>query len=184
MAQSTPTGTSAHTEAPGGSHKPGFPPFQKETFATQLFWLTICFVALYLLVARVGLPRVGSIIEARQSRVAGDLAEAGRLRSEADEALAAYDKALADARNRAQTIAAEIRDKLNAEAEKNRKRLEQQLNARLAKAEELIAVTKAAAMANVRGIAVEAAAAIVVRLVGVTPAEMVVAAAVDDVLER
>jgi F-type H+-transporting ATPase subunit b len=182
MAQSTPTGISAHTEAPG--NKPGFPPFQKETFASQLFWLTICFVALYLLVARVGLPRVGSIIEARQSRVAGDLAEAGRLRSEADDALAAYDKALADARSRAQTITAEIRGKLNAEAEMNRKKLEAQLNAWLAKAEEAIAVTKAAAMTNVRGIAAEAAAAIVVRLVGVTPAETAVAAAVDDVLDR
>ena len=50
--------------------------------------------------------------------------------------MAAYEKSLADARNRAQTIGAETRDKLHAEAEKNRKALEEQLNAKLARGRE------------------------------------------------
>lgn len=175
--------TDAHTEHPGGG-KPQFPPFNKETFASQLVWFVIFFVALYVLIGRFAIPRLGGIIEARRGRVEGDLAEANRLKAQSDAALAAYEKSLADARNRAQALASETRDKLNAEAEERRKALESQLNLKLAEAEKTIAATKTAAMSNVRGIAIEAAAAIVQRLIGTAPAGSAVEAAVDDALKR
>jgi F-type H+-transporting ATPase subunit b len=174
--------TTAHTEVPGGHGT--FPPFDRVTFPSQLFWLVICFAALYLITARLVQPRVAGIMDSRKNRIAGDLAEASRLRAESEQAMAAYEKALADARTRAQTIAAETRDRLQAEADRNRKSLEEQLNGRLAEAERTIAATKSAAMANVRGIATEAAAAIVTRLTGVTAPGSTVTAAVDAVLKR
>jgi F-type H+-transporting ATPase subunit b len=176
--------TSAHTEAPGGGHKGPFPPFQFETFASQLLWFAICFVLLYLLMSKVALPRVGGILAARRDRVEGDLQTAKRLHESADAELAAYEKALAEARGRAQAIANETRDKLNAEADQTRKRLEGELNVKLADAEKTIAATKQAALANVRGIAVEATAAIVERLIGTRPATSATEAAVDAVLKR
>ena len=176
--------TKAHTEAPGGAHKGPFPPFNAETFASQLVWLAIVFVALYLLAARVALPRVASILEARRERIAGDLAEAQRLKADSDEALAAYEKSLADARNRAQTLANQMREKQNAEAEAARKALEASLNAQLGEAEKSIAASKTAAMGNVRGIAAEAASAIVERMIGNAPAGAAVESAVADVLKR
>jgi F-type H+-transporting ATPase subunit b len=175
--------TTAHSEAPGSPHKAVFPPFNRETFPSQLFWLVVCFVALYLITARLVQPRVAGILGARKDRIAGDLAEASRLKSEADEALAAYEKALAEARARAQGIVAETRDKLQAEADRTRKVVEDQLATQLAEAEKAITATKTAAMANVRAIAVEAAAAIVTRLTGITAPEPSVAAAVDAVLK-
>src|SRR3954470_5275861 len=114
--------TTAHSEESGG-HKGPFPPFQAETFASQLFWLAIAFAALYLLASRLVLPRVGGIIEARANRIAGDLAEAQRFKAEADAANAAYEKALADARARAQTLANATREQQAAEADKKRKAL-------------------------------------------------------------
>ena len=90
--------TDAHTEHPGG--KPPFPPFNKQTFPSQLLWLTLTFVALYLLMARIALPRIDSLLERRRQRIAGDLAEAQRLKGESDAAIAAYEKSLADARGR------------------------------------------------------------------------------------
>jgi F-type H+-transporting ATPase subunit b len=176
--------TTAHTEAPGGPHKGAFPPFQKETFASQLLWLAVTFVLLYVLMSKVALPRIGGILAARTARIEGDLADAQRLKAESEAALAAYEKSLADARNRAQTIAGETRDKLHAQAEVRRKALEGELNAKLADADKQIAGTKAAAMANVRGIAVDAAAAIVERLIGTAPAGPAVEAAVDTALKR
>ena len=173
--------TNTHTEVP---HKAPFPPFQKETFASQLVWLAITFVALYLVISRIAVPRIGGIFEERAKRIEGDFADARRAKADSEAALAAYEKALADARNRAQAIGAEIRDKLNAEAEERRKALEAKLNAQLAEAEKTIAATKSAAMANVRGIAVDAASAIVERLIGTAPAAPAVAAAVDDALKR
>ncbi|MEX0751987.1 MAG: F0F1 ATP synthase subunit B [Xanthobacteraceae bacterium] len=176
--------TNAHTEAPGGSHKKAFPPFEPETFASQLFWLAITFAILYLMVARLILPRIGGIIEARVQRIESDLAEAQRLKAEADAANAVYEKALAEARARAQALASATRERQAAEAEQSRKALEERLNAKLAEAEKAIAATKAAAMGNVRGIAVGAAAAIVKRLIGTEPSGQAVTAAVADVLKR
>jgi len=141
-------------------------------------------VVLYAIVAKVALPRVGGIFAARRERVESDVAQARRLREEADAALAAYEKALADAHSRGQSIASETHRRLVAEGEARRKALETELNAKLAEAEKAIAATKQAAMANVRGIAAEAAAAIVERLIGAAPPEPAVAAAVDDALKR
>ena len=97
--------------------------------------------------------------------------------------MAAYEKALADARARAQTIANETREKQQAAAEASRKTLEDELNVKLAEAEKSIAATKQAAMANVRGIAEDAAAAIIERLIGSAPSDKAVAEAVADVLK-
>jgi F-type H+-transporting ATPase subunit b len=180
MAEPTHT---ASTEHPAEGGHGGFPPFQSETFASQLVWLAIAFVLLYVLMSKLALPRVASIIEGRQKRIADDVAEAGRLKAQSDAAVAAYEKALADARANAQAIANETRDKQAAEAEARRKTLEDELNTKLAAAEKTIATTKQAAMSNVRGIAEDATRAIVERLIGAAPSEKAVADAVADVLK-
>ena len=174
--------TKAHTEVPGGA-KPQFPPFNKDTFASQLIWLAVFFVAIYVLMSRVAIPRIGGIIAARTDRIAGDIAEAAKLKAQSDAALAAYEKSLADARERAQALANQTRDRLNAQAGQARQRLEAGLNAKLAAAETTIAATKSAAMANVRGIASEAAGAIVQHLIGTQPAAKTVDDAVASVLK-
>jgi F-type H+-transporting ATPase subunit b len=171
------------TEQKGG-HDGGFPPFNVHTFPSQIVWLAITFVLLYALMAKWALPQVARVIENRQKRIADDVAEAGRLKAQSDEAVAAYEKALADARGRAQAIANETRDRQAADAEAARKKTENELNAKLAQAEKTIAATKQAAMSNVRAIAEDAATAIVEQLTGSAPSRNAVADAVADVLKR
>ena len=178
-----PAHTTSTEAVPKGEHG-GFPPFQSETFASQLVWLAIAFVLLLVLMSKLALPRVGAIIENRQKRIAEDIAEAEKLKAQSDAAVAAYEKALADARARAQAIANETREKQAAEADATRKQLEYALNAKLADAEKTIAATKLAAMTNVRGIAEDAARAIVERLIGSAPSDKAVADAVAGVLKR
>jgi F-type H+-transporting ATPase subunit b len=161
-------GATAHTEAEGG-HKAPFPPFQTDTFASQLVSLLIAFVALYLIVSRIALPRVGSVLDERQNAIEGDLAEAQKLKDASDAELKAYEAELAAARSRAQAISTETREKLNAAAEAERRTLEERLSKKLAEAEKTIASTREKAMSNVRGIAADAAAAIVQRLTGLAP---------------
>jgi len=175
-------GSTAHTEADGG-HKAPFPPFQKDTFASQLVSLLVAFVALYLIVSRIALPRVGSLLDERQNKIEGDLATAQKLRDESDAALKAYESELASARSRAQAIGAETREKLNAASEAERKTLEERLSVKLAEAEKTIAATRVAAMSNVRSIASDAAIAIVQRLTGVAPDRRAANKAVDATLK-
>jgi F-type H+-transporting ATPase subunit b len=175
-------GATAHTEAEGG-HKAPFPPFQKDTFASQLVSLLIAFVALYLIVSKIALPRVGSLLDERQKKIEGDLAGAQSLRDQSDAALKAYESELAAARSRAQAIGTETREKLNAASETERKTLEERLSVKLAEAEKTIAATREAAMSNVRSIASDAAIAIVQRLTGLAPDRRSVNKAVDASLK-
>jgi F-type H+-transporting ATPase subunit b len=174
--------TGAHTEAEGG-HAGGFPPFETSTFPSQLVSLVIAFVALYVIVSRIALPRVGSVLDARQNAIEGDLAQAQKLKDESDGALKAYESELAAARSRAQAIGNETREKLNAASEAERKRLEDRLSVKLAEADKSITATRKAAMSNVRNIAADAASAIVQRLTGVLPDSNAVNSAVDASLK-
>src|SRR6202030_4733643 len=100
-----------------------------------------------------------------------------------DGALKDYESELAAARSRAQAISAETREKLNAAAEADRKTLKERLSVKLAEADKTIASTREAAMRNVRGIAADAAAAIVQRLTGIVPDGASVGQAVDASLK-
>jgi F-type H+-transporting ATPase subunit b len=184
MAQKSAQPTASVEHIPASEHGRGFPPFDPQTFASQLFWLALTFIALYLLMSRIALPRIGSILEARRQRVEDDLAEAQRLKDASDAAIAAHEKALAEARGRAQALANETREKAAAAADARRKEVDAKLNAHIAEAEKTIAATQSAAMANVRGIASDAAGAIVERLTGIAPASQEVAEAVSNVLKR
>ena len=82
----------------------------------QLLWLLITFGILYLLMVYVALPRIGSVIEARAARIANDLATADKLRRQTEEAIAAYEQALAEARQKAHALIEEGRAKLKEES--------------------------------------------------------------------
>jgi F-type H+-transporting ATPase subunit b len=149
-----------------GDTKGGLPQLNPEHFSPQLVWLAISFVLLFLLLSKVALPRVGGVIEAREQRIRRDLKEAERLKGETEEALADYESSLASARSRAGGIAKGIRDKLAAEADSERAKVEKQIAGRIADAERQIAEVKARAMGDVGQVAAETAAAIVAQLTG------------------
>ncbi|MGH7185355.1 MAG: F0F1 ATP synthase subunit B, partial [Pseudomonadota bacterium] len=90
----------------------------------QLIWLLITFGILYLLMVYVALPRIGGVIEARAAHIAKDLATADRLRRETEEAIAAYEQALAEAKQKAHAIVEEGRAKLKEETAAERAKLE------------------------------------------------------------
>src|SRR5947207_13366779 len=114
------TTTSTTEHIPAGEHGRGFPPFDSHTFASQLLWLALTFVALYLLMSRVGLPRVESILDARRRRIDEDVAQAQNFKDQSDAALAAHEQALREARGRAQALAGERRQRATAAAETRR----------------------------------------------------------------
>jgi F-type H+-transporting ATPase subunit b len=182
MAQKSAQPITATEHVPASEHGRGFPPFDAHSFASQLLWLALTFVALYLLMSRVALPRIGSILEERRRRIEDDLAAAQRLKGQSDAAIAAHEKALNEARGRAQTLANETRAKASAAAEIRRKEVDAKLNLHIAAAEKTIAATRSEAMTHVRAIAGEAASAIVERLIGTRPASQELKQAVDAVL--
>ncbi len=149
------------------------------TYAPQLIWLTISFVFLYFMMSRVALPRIGAVIEQRRDKIADDLDRAAGYKKDAEDALTAYEQALAEARGRAHEIAAANRDKVKAETDAKREDTDGQLAEQLASAEARIKETQQAALSNVQGIAVEAAEAIVAKLIERSVERTATEAAVD-----
>lgn len=152
-----------------------FPPFESSSFLSQIISLVVIFGALYLLMSRVALPRVGAILENRRRRIETDIGDAARMQEQATAAGAAYEARLAAAKSNAQDLAQKTHEELLAADDARRHALEADLNGRIAASERQIADTKSRAMGNVQAIARDAAAAIVEHLTGV-PAD---AAAVD-----
>ena len=145
----------------------------------QLIWLLVTFGVLYLLMVYVALPRIGSVIEARAARIAKDLATADKLRRETEEAIAAYEQALAEAKQKAHAIVEAGRAKLKEESAKQRGKLESELAKRSAEAEARIGEAKTSAMREVNAVAVEVAADIVRQLIGLAPAKAEIEKAVQ-----
>jgi len=135
----------------------------------QLIWLLITFGILYVLMLKVALPRIGSVLEARADRIAKDLAEADRLRRQTEEAIAAYEQTLAEAKQKAHAIIDEGRAKLKAEGAAERARLDAELAERGAEAEKRINAAKTSAMRDVNEVAADVAADIVRKLIGIAP---------------
>ena len=155
----------AHEAAKSGG---GLPQLNTGTFSPQLFWLVLTFAALFFILSRIALPRIGDVIEERAGRIKRDLEAAQRLKGETDKALADYEKALADARGKASAIAKETRERLSAETDAKKASVEKTLGAKLQDAERRIAATKSKALEAVDDIAVETASAVVNKLIGQT----------------
>jgi F-type H+-transporting ATPase subunit b len=169
--------THATTQAPGGEHGSGvFPPFDPATFPSQLLWLAITFGALYLLMSKIALPRIGGILENRKAIMDADLAAADASRQKTDAAIAAYEAALAAAKAKAQGIANESREAMQADLAAKRSAVEADLSAKVTAAEARIMATKTEALTHVDEIATETAQTVVTQLVGDVSSDSVRAA--------
>lgn len=160
----TPQATAASTEAQGASS--GLPQFDPTWWGGQVVWLALIFLVLYLVLSKVLLPKVGRTIDEREGKIAGDIADARRLKEEAEAQAVAAEAELANARAKAHKTAADAKAKAAASAAERQAAEEVKLNERLATAEAEIRAARDQAMGNVSAIAVETAQAIVEKLTG------------------
>ena len=174
----TALAASTDAAAEGGG---AFPPFDSSSYASQLFWLAITFGFFYWFIAKVISPRIGEILETRQDRIAQDLDMARELQEKADEAHAAYEQELAQARSTAGDIGQKARDKAKAEADAQRQKVEADLGAKLDEAESRIATIREKAMAEIGTIATDTTGDIVEQLIGAKVTKADLTKAIDAV---
>lgn len=155
--------------ATGGQGGGGLPQLDTHTYATQIFWLAVTFVVLYAIMSKVALPRIAEVLEERQERIADDIETAERLRSEAAAVQAEYEKALADARGKAQELFRETSDVLAREQAEAEAETAKKLARKTKTAETRIDKQRAEALESLRAVASETAAAATAKLIGVQP---------------
>lgn len=160
------------------------PQFDPAFFAPQLFWLAITFLALYILMAKVALPKIGAVLDERQRKIDDNLDKAAQLKAEAEAAVAAYEKALAESRAHAHAVIKETGDRLAKHAEERNRELNAKLAEQIKAGEAKIAAAKDKAMASVRDVAVDIAGAAIARLIGSSADQGKVEAAVATALKE
>jgi F-type H+-transporting ATPase subunit b len=147
----------------------GLPQFDLGQWPGQMVWMLVIFGILVLLFTFVFAPRVGGAIAEREDKIGADIGEARRLRDEAEAQSKAAADELAEARTRAQRLAADAKSAVANEAARRQADEEARLGQVMAEAEARIAAARAEAMSHVRGIAAETAQAIVEKLTGSAP---------------
>lgn len=144
----------------------GMPQFDASTFPTQLTWLVITFVILFLAMRQVALPKIGDVLEARRNRIDGDLDRAQALKEEAETALAAYEKTVAESMAKAHDLQRESLTAFAEQAARSRAELAARLSEETQTAERRIAEEMARSLAEVQGMAAELVRATASKLAG------------------
>lgn len=161
------------TDTNGGEAAVGLPQLDFSTYPNQIFWLVITLVAIFLILSRVALPRIAAVLAERQGTITNDIAAAEELKLKAEEAEAAYNKALADAKAEAQKIAAEARAEIQADLDVAMAKADAEISARAAESEKRIGEIQEGALAAVREVAQDAAGEVVAALGGTADAKAV-----------
>lgn len=173
------TQTSAHTEVP--AQEGGLPQLNviaDGSYTNQIFWLVVTFVALYIVVSRFVLPRVGSVIENREEQIRSDLDKAEKDRKDIEEISANVETILADARSKAQTVLADAKSAIQDDMSKAVSAIDAEIEKRVSAAEAEVSKAREAALADIETVAAEVATDIVSRLAGVDADGAAVSAAV------
>jgi F-type H+-transporting ATPase subunit b len=157
----------------------GLPQLNFETWPSQIFWLLVALVVLYYLMSKIALPRIASALEERADAIASDLDRAEELKRKAEEAERDYRQALAEARAKAQAIAAATRAEIQKEVDAATERADAEISARAAEGERRIAEIRDSAIQSVRQVAGETAVAVVDRIMPGVADEQAVRSAVQ-----
>ncbi|APE42238.1 ATP F0F1 synthase subunit B' [Sulfitobacter alexandrii] len=139
----------------------GMPQLCFDWWGNQIFWLILALIATYLILSRVALPRIGAVLAERQGTISNDIAAAEDLKSKAEQAEEAYNKALVDARAEAQRIIAEAKADMQADLNAAMAKADEEIAAKTAESEKEIAKIRESAMENVEAVAKDTAKEIV-----------------------
>jgi F-type H+-transporting ATPase subunit b len=152
--------------AAAGQGSGGLPQFDATQWPGQMVWILIIFGVMFVLFARVFVPRVGGTITLREDRISGDIGEARRMRDQADAQAAQAAAETAQARAHAQKLALDAKARAQADAAAHEAVEQARIDETIAKAEARIVATRDQAMTHVRDIAVDTAGVIVAKLTG------------------
>lgn len=139
----------------------GMPQLDISTWPNQIFWLLVALVAIYLILTRVALPRIGSVLAERRGTITNDLLAAEELKQKAVAAEKAYNDALARARTEAARIVAEAKAAIQADLDRATAHADAEIAAKSAESERRIGAIRDSALASVTEVATDTAGEIV-----------------------
>lgn len=140
------------------------PQLDTSTFASQLFWLCICFFTMLFIMSKIIIPKIADILEQRQRKIDSYLNKAYQIKLQAEEALKKYQDALTDATQKANASLAETQNELNQLVEKKQQDLDLRLHKKIMEGEAEIEQNREDALNKVKSISEELALEIIKKI--------------------
>ena len=137
-----------------------------DIFFSQLFWLAVVFGIIYFWIGRGMVPKIQSVVEDRDNKIADDLAAAQRAREQAEATEEAYRERIDASRSEAMKVAQEAKHQAALDTEKRLKAVDAKIGKKVEEAEAKIRAAAEAARRDLEPVAAEAASALVAKLTG------------------
>ena len=153
-----------------------------DIFFSQLFWLLLVFGIIYFVIGRGMVPKIQSVVQSREDRIAADLAAAQKAREDAEALEEGYRQQMDASRSEAMKLAGEAKQAAAKDAEARLKKIDDQVGAKVAEAETRIRASVSKAMAEIETVAAEAAQELVGKLTGASVSSAEAKQAVKAVL--
>tara|TARA_B100000674_G_C37724204_1_gene861214 strand:+ start:137 stop:715 length:579 start_codon:yes stop_codon:yes gene_type:complete len=162
----------------------GMPQLDPEFWFSQIFWLTITFGILYLVLSKLILPKISENLETRKSQVLDNLELAEKQREESEAKIKEFDNIILKSKIDAKNLFNESRKKLLDDINKKREKLEEELDREIKIAEAEIEELKKKSPENIKKIAIETSSDLINQLIGASVNNSSITAIVSDVVSK
>ena len=162
----------------------GMPQLNPEFWVSQIFWLTLTFGILYVVLSRLILPKISGNLELRKSQIQENIEAADKQRQNSESKLKEYDEIILKSKLEAKNIFKNAREKVLKDINSKKENLDKQINEEIGKTEKEIDVLKKSAPEKINKIAVETSSELLKRLIGTEVNNSSISAIVDDSIKR
>ena len=162
----------------------GMPQLNPEFWISQIFWLTLTFGILYLVLSKLILPKISTNLESRKSQILENIEAAEKQREDSETKLKEYEEIISKSKLEAKTIFKHAREKSLKDINAKREVLNKQIDSEISKAEEEIKNLRDSAPDKINKIAIETSSELIQKLIGTEVNNSSISAIVDDLSIR
>ena len=162
----------------------GMPQLNPEFWISQIFWLTLTFGILYLVLSKLILPKISANLESRKSQILENIEAAEKQREDSEKKLKEYEEIISKSKLDAKTIFNQAREKVSKDINVKREVLDKQIDNEILKAEDEIKTLRESAPEKINKIAIETSSELIQKLIGAEVNNSSISAIVDDLSRR
>ena len=162
----------------------GMPQLNPEFWISQIFWLTLTFGTLYVVLSKLILPKISDNLESRKSQILENIEAAEKQRENSEEKLKEYEEIVSKSKIEAKNIFNQAREKVLKDISAKKEVLDEQIDDEIGKAEQEIKILRSGAAEKINKIAIETSSELIQKLIGAEVNNSSISAIVDDLSKK
>ncbi|MDA9597490.1 F0F1 ATP synthase subunit B [Candidatus Pelagibacter sp.] len=162
----------------------GMPQLNPEFWISQIFWLTITFGILYVVLSKLILPKISANLETRKSQILENIEAAEKQREDSEEKIKEYEKIINNSKIEAKNYFNQAREKILKDINLKKENLDKEINEEIKKAENEIKDLMDKAPEKINKIAIETSSNLIQQLIGADLNNSSISAIVEDLSLR